>query len=166
MGKKYPLEQLVIIKKKKLEEAEKVLREKKEKLLDEEKKLTVVKKEYDKAKKHKTDKLEQLRNALDEGQRSDKLLQMRQYLKIVEEKLKQEEKKLEAQKKQVEKAEEAVEIARKEMVKKQHDVEKLKEHHTDWTKEMMQEIEREEAKEADEMGSARFSIEKQKKKRK
>lgn len=99
MAKKYPLEQLAFIKQKKLEEAERVLRKKKEKLLEEEKKLKAVEKERDKVKKHKQAKLTQLRKALDEGERTDKLEQKRTYLKLVEEDLKVQEDKVEAQKK-------------------------------------------------------------------
>ena len=101
MGKKYPLQQLAFIKKKKLEEAERILREKKEKLAVEEDKLAHIEKERDKIKKHKQDKLQQLRDALDEGERTDKVEQKRIYLKIVEEKLKQHEKKVVDQKKEV-----------------------------------------------------------------
>ena len=45
MAKKYPLEQLAFIKKKKLEEAERILREKKEKLAEEEELLRKVEEE-------------------------------------------------------------------------------------------------------------------------
>ena len=41
------------------------------------------------------------------------------------------------------------------MVKKQHDVEKLKEHHKEWKKEVMRELEAEEAKIGDEIGTVR-----------
>lgn len=163
MGKEYPLEQLVIIKKKKLEEAEKVLREKKEKLAIEEEKLKKLEDERDKVKKHKQDKLTQLRAALDEGERTDKIEQMRIYMKLVDERLKQHEKKVADQIKQVEKAEEEVEVARKTMIKRQRDVEKLKEHAQDWRKEEAREIEKEEAKETDEMGTTRFIRSKKKK---
>jgi len=156
MKKKYPLEQLVFIKKKKLQEAEKMLREKKEELEAEEEKLVKVEAERDKVKVHKMEKLTQLREALDEGKPAAKIEEMRIYLKIVDEKLKSHENKVILQQKEVEKAEEAVEEARKEMLKRQRDVEKLKEHKGDWTKEMVRELEREEAKEGDEMGTTRY----------
>lgn len=156
MGKKYPLEQLAFIKKKKLEEAERILREKKDKLEKEEEKLHKVEEERNKVKNHKKDKLEQLRKGLDEGIRTDKIEQMRQYLKVVVENLKQKEKKVDDQKKEVHKAEEEVDRARKNMVKKQQDVEKLKEHEKAWTREMLTEFEKEEEKESDEIASARF----------
>ena len=64
------------------------------------------------------------------------------------------------------KAEEEVETARQNMLKRQRDVEKLKEHKQEWTKEMHIEAEKKEAKEADEMGGTRLYPRKKKKKRK
>lgn len=160
MSEKYPLHQLELIKKKRLEEAERVLREKREKLLNEQEQLKKAQAAHDKVFNHRVDKLTKLREALDTGLRADKIEQMGLYLKTVEEKLKIEEKKLEAQKGQVKRAEEEVEKARKEMFKKQKEIEKLKEHRTIWTKEMLQELEKEEAKEADETGEAGFLIKK------
>jgi len=162
MAKKYPLEQLAFIKKKKLDEAERILRDKREELLTEQKKLTKVEKARDEVKKHKLEKLQQLRDAMDEGERADKIEQGRHYLKLVEEKLIIEEKKVTAQKEQVKKAEEAVEAARQDMLKRQKEVEKFKEHKELWRKEMLKEIEKEEAKEADEIGSSRFTLRKRK----
>lgn len=154
--KKYPLEQLAVIKKKKLQEAERILREKKEALAQEEEKLTRVEKERDKAKAHKQDKLEQIRHALDTGEKTTKIQQMRTYLKIAEEKVQSHENKVIAQTQEVKKAEEAVETARKEMLKRQRDIEKLKEHKEDWKKEMQLELEKEEAKDEDETGTIRY----------
>lgn len=154
--KKYPLEQLAFIKKKKLQESERILREKKEELAAAEEKLRQVELERDKAKAHKIEKLKQLRDALDEGKPTSKIEQMRTYMKIVEEKLQSHEKKVTAQKEEVVKAEEAVEAARQDMLKRQRDVEKLKEHKGEWTKEMHKELEKEEAKEEDETGTTRF----------
>ncbi|NGX39494.1 MAG: hypothetical protein KR126chlam1_00823 [Chlamydiae bacterium] len=165
MAKKYPLEQLVFIKKKKLEEAERILREAKDKLDLEEEKLKKVEAERDKVLKHKQDKLEQIRDALDKGTRTDKIEQMRLYLKLVKEKLIAHEKKVSDQVKEVEKAEEAIEAARKVMVLRQQHVEKLKEHKGEWTKEMLKELEKEEAKEAEEMSTARFIRQKKENKR-
>jgi len=162
MAKEYPLHQLQVIKKKKLEEAERVLREKKEKLAAEEEKLKKLEDERDKVKKHRQDKLTQLRAALDEGMRTDKIEQMRLYMKLVDEKLKVHEKKVADQIKQVEKAELEVEEARKAMVKREREVEKLKEHAHEWKKEEAKELEKEEAKETDEMGSTRFIMKKKK----
>ncbi len=158
----YPLEQLVIIKQKKLEESEKVLREKKNALLKEEEKLAKVEEERNKVKEHKVAKLQQLREALDQGARSDKIIQMKQYLKVVDEQLKTKEHRVKEQKKLVEAAEKQVEAARQDFLKKQRDVEKLGIHRKDWDKEMAREMERKEAIEGDEMGSSMFIMKKKK----
>jgi flagellar biosynthesis chaperone FliJ len=153
-GEKYPLEQLVVIKQKKLEEAEKVLAEKKRELLKEEEKLKTVEKERDKVKEHRQNKLQQLRDALDEGTTSDKIQQMKQYLKTVDEKLADAQHKVKQQQKQVDTAKANVETARQDLFKKQQDVEKLKTHHKEWEKEMKAAMEQKEAVESDEIGSA------------
>lgn len=162
----YPLEQLVIIKQKKLEEAEKVLREKKNALLKEEEKLAQVEAERDQVKDHRFAKLTQLREVLDEGTTSDKIVQMRQYLKVVDEQLKQKEQKVKEQQKLVEAAEKQVELARKDMVKRQQDIEKLAIHRKEWDKEMHALAEHKESLEGDEMGSAMYSAKKREQKKK
>jgi flagellar biosynthesis chaperone FliJ len=149
----YPLEQLVIIKQKKLEEAERNLQEKKRLLAEAEEKLRKVEAERDKVKTHKDDKLAQLRQTLDEGSTSDKIQQMKQYLKVVDEELKQKETKVKEQKKLVDAAEKNVETARQELFEKQKDVEKLSLHKKEWEKEMRAWAEQEAAIETDELGS-------------
>lgn len=162
----YPLEQLVIIKKKKLEEAEKVLLEKKRALEKEEEKLAKLVGERDKVQEHKDTKLQQLREKLDEGTTSDKVTQMKQYLKVVEEDLSLRNHRVKEQQKQVTAAEKQVELARADMLKKHHDVEKLEIHRKEWEKEMQKEEERKEELEADEMGSVLHMMKKKKKKHK
>lgn len=149
---KYPLEQLRTIKQKRFEEAEKVLKEKKRLLEEEQKKLSQLEKKRDEVKEHYTAKLTQLREKLDAGASTDKIQQMKQYLKIVSENLKAEEVKVEAQQKVVKTAEAAVETARQDLLKKQKDVEKLKMHHTEWKHEMDKVEERKEERISDEMG--------------
>ncbi len=151
---KYPLEQVAIIKEKKLEEAEKILHEKKNALAKEQEKLEKLEKERDKVKTHRMAKLTQLRETLDEGSTSDKIQQMKQYLKIVDEQLKQKESKVKEQIKQVQSAEKQVEIARADLLEKQKDVEKLQMHRKEWEKEEKLLSEQKEASETDEMGSA------------
>jgi len=157
---KYPLEQLVIIKQKKLEEAERNLQEKKRLLEVELEKLQKVEAEHNKVRIHKQDKLTQLRQTLDEGTTSDKIQQMKQYLKVVDEELKQKENKVKDQKKLVDVAEKNVETARQELLERQQDVEKLSLHKKEWEKEMQALVEQEEAIETDEMGSAMHTIRK------
>lgn len=149
----YPLEQVAIIKQKKLDEAEKVLREKKKALEVEEKKLAEVEKERDEVKDHRIAKLTQLREKMDEGAPSDKIQQMRYYLKVVDEKLKAKEQKVKEQLKQVEHAKQQVEVARNDLLKKQHDVEKLNMHRKEWEQEMKMLEAHKEGVESDEMGS-------------
>jgi flagellar biosynthesis chaperone FliJ len=165
-SEKYPLDQLVAIKQKRLEEAEKVLAEKKAILAQEEEKLAVLEKKRDEVKEHYKNKLTQLREKLDEGTATDKITQMKQYLKLVAEDLKVEETKVAAQEKIVAAAQNQVELARQDLFKKQKDVEKLKIHHKEWQKEMHIISERKEAVIGDEMGSAMHTVKKAEKKRK
>ena len=150
----YPLEQIAIIKQKKLDEAEKVLRDKKKALEKEEEKLAAVKKERDEVKDHRLAKLTQLREKMDEGAPSDKVQQMRYYLKVVDEKLKTKELKVKEHQKLVDTAKQQVEIARADLLKKQQDVEKMKTHRKEWEQEMKVLAEHKEAVETDEMGSS------------
>ena len=112
MAKRYPLEQLAIIKKKRLEEAQKLLKEKKELLEAEIKTLKKVTHERDKVNEHQVEKLNQLRAGLDEGLPSNKIEQMRNYLKVVKEDLRRKQKQVEIQQKKVDAAEKEVEKAR------------------------------------------------------
>jgi flagellar biosynthesis chaperone FliJ len=149
----YPLEQIALIKQKKLDEAEKTLREKKQALEREQEKLAEVEKERDEVKGHRLDKLTQLRSKMDEGAPSDKIQQMRYYLKVVDEKLKVKENKVKDQLKQVENAKQQVETARSDLIKKQQAVEKMQLHRKEWEQEMKALAEHKEGLESDEMGS-------------
>ena len=149
----YPLEQIAIIKQKKFDEAEKTLREKKKALEQEEEKLVAVEKERDDVRDHRIAKLTQVREKMDEGAPSDKIQQMRYYLKTVDEKLKTKELKVKEHEKLVEKAKEQVEIARKDLLKRQQDVEKLQMHRKEWEAEMKIIEEHKESVDADEIGS-------------
>ncbi|MGR3973893.1 MAG: type III secretion T3S chaperone [Candidatus Rhabdochlamydia sp.] len=157
----YPLEQLADIKRRRLEEAEKVLQAKKQILATEEAKQQELEKKRDEVKRHYQDKLTQLRAKLDEGTSSLKITQMKQYLKIVSENLAVEEMKVKAQVQVVEKAAVAVEAAKQDLFKKQKDVEKLKLHQKEWTQAAIQEEIRIETVEEDEMGSALYYLKKQ-----
>lgn len=162
MKHKYPLEQLVRIKQRRLDEAERVLKEKKEELEKEKEKQKELEAKRDETYRHRMDKMTQLRDELDKGTTTDKIEIMRDYIKVVEDELKQKEKKVEDQIKEVEKAAERVEEARKDMVKKQHDVEKLKTHHKEWKKEMKALMEYEEGVESDELGTVMHTSKKHK----
>ncbi len=162
---KYPLEEVFFIKKRKLTEAERVLKEKKDLLAKEMEILAAVKKEYDEARALRDAKLKQLREALDAGAPSSKIEQMKGFFKMVDEKSKQKEQKLSDQKKQVTKAEKVVETARADYVKKQMDVEKLSLHKEEWAKGEAKEEERKEATHTDEIGTTGFSRRKKAKKK-
>ncbi len=163
---KYPLEQLVAIKQKRQEEAEKVLAEKKSILAQEQQKLTTLEKKRDEVKEHYKAKLDQFREKLDAGTGTDKIQQMKQYLKLVAEDLKVEEQKVQAQMKVVASANTQVELARQDLFKKQKDVEKLKIHYKEWKHEEYRISEQKEGVASDEMGSAMHTVKKAEKKRK
>jgi hypothetical protein len=162
---RYPLEQLGLIKQKKLDEAEKVLREKKKILEKEEEKLLVAEKERDIVKEHRFAKLTQLRQQLDEGAPATKVTQARQYLKLVDEKLKVKEQKVKEQKKAVDAANAQVEIARADLIRKQYDVEKIQIHRTEWEKEQKALEQLQENIETDELGSTFHERHKRKRKK-
>ncbi len=160
---KYPLAELVQIKQKRLEEAERILKEKREALAREEEKLAKVQAERNKVKGHQESKLAQLRAEMDKGAPSLKIQQMKQYLKLVMENLKQQDAKVKEQKKQVDAAAAQVEAARREYLKRQTDIEKLSLHHKEWDKEISKEILRKEIIEEDELGSMQHERLKKKK---
>lgn len=161
----YPLDQLVAIKQKRLEEAEKVLAEKKSILAQEEQKLLNLEKKRDEVKEHYIAKLTQLREKLDAGTGTEKIQQMKQYLKIVAENLKVEEQKVQAQIKVVATAQNQVDLARQELFQRQKDVEKLKIHHKEWQRDTHRIEEQKEAIFNDESGSAMHTLKKAEKKR-
>jgi hypothetical protein len=150
----YPLQQLVLIKKNRFDQAVKILEEKRELLSKAHEAFHKVAMERDKVLQHKQDKLTQLRAALDEGTTSDKIQQMKVYLKIVDEKLVVAQKKvLDAQAK-VDLAQKQVDIATQEVFQRKKDVEKLEMHKLEWEKEMQYVILQKEATEHDEQGSS------------
>jgi flagellar biosynthesis chaperone FliJ len=156
----YPLEQLILIKQKRLEEAEKVLKEKKTLLENEEKKLKEFEQQRDEIKKHKEEKQIQLKEALDTGTTSTKILQMQQYIQIVQEKYIVRERKVQDQKKNVDIAKKNVDIAREAVFKKQQEIEKMHLHKKEWKKEVTLEQLRQEGIETDELGSQVHTLKK------
>ena len=153
----YPLQQVIGIKKKRVDEQERVVKEKKRLLAEEEEKLKKAEEERDKVKQHRDDKLAQLREALDNaGLNPEKILQMRAYLKIVKANLETEEEKVKKQEEQVKTAEKNVEEAKAVLKQKELEVDKLKTHRKEWLKEAMKEVERKEAAEQDELGSLAY----------
>lgn len=156
----YPLEQLMTIKKNRFDQAVKTLEQKKEILEKAYEKLYDLTQEKDRVLSHKQAKLQQLRDALDEGTTTDKIQQMKGYLKIVDEKLKEWEKKVQDQQDQVDLAQKQVDLATEELFQKKKDLEKLEMHKVEWEKEMGYWVRQKEASEHDEQGSATHSIRK------
>ena len=149
----YPLKQVLAVKQRRVEDAEKVVKEK-ILALEKEKQILIEKEEgLKKAKKHYNDKLTQLRTELDQGTTSPKIQQMKIYLKVTKEAVSVEEKKVTDQKKQVEIAEKNVITAKDILKQKRIEVDKLHNHEIDWNKEMNKELQIIEGREQDELGS-------------
>jgi len=155
---KYPLEDILKVKQRRVEEAEKQLQLKKQELVKEQDKLKEREKERDRVKGHYNDKLKQLRDEFDHGTTSPKIIDMKAYIKLVKENLAVEEKKVSDQKAQVKVAEDNVVKAKKELELRQKEVDKVNEHRADWIKGVMKEMEADEAKLQDEIGNIIFSL--------
>ncbi len=155
---KYPLDQVMDIKEKRVEEAEKVVEQKKKELEKEKEKLKKCEEERDKVVQHKQDKMNQMREELDKGTTSDKITMMKNYIKTVDEKILVEEKKVEQQQEQVNVAIRNVEIAEEDLRMRRQEVDKLKTHKEDWIKQMKREMELEEEKEMDEIGQVLYAL--------
>lgn len=149
----YPLEEVLAIKRRRVEEAEKILKQKIAALEAEKKKLAECEAARDKVKEHLIDKMKQLRAILDEGTTSPKIEEMRVYIKVVKERLLVEDKKVAEQQKQVDIAEANVEEARSQLKRRRQEVDKLIIHREDWWKAMNKELEIAEGREQDEVGS-------------
>lgn len=149
----YPLKQVLDVKYKRVEDAEKVVVQKKEALEKEKQKLIEREKDRDKAIDHYNAKLIQLRQSLDEGTSSEKILQMKAYLKVAKERVKVEEKKVKDQKDQVEIAAKNLQMAQHELRVKRQEVDKIENHRKDWQKELQKEEQIIEGREQDEIGN-------------
>lgn len=160
---KYPLEQVLAVKKDRVEKSEKVFKEKQKALEIEQDKLKKAEAERDAVLNHHNDKLAQLRKALDEGTTSDEVLQMKAYLKVVKEKVAKEEVKVKQQKEQVSLAEKNLEAAKIDLQKKRIEEEKIKIHKEQWEKEALAQKIIEDTKEHDELGNTIHQIQKRKK---
>jgi flagellar biosynthesis chaperone FliJ len=160
----YPLAEVMRIKEKRVEDAERELQEKREILRKEQEKLKECERERDKVKEHLNDKLLQLRRELDRGTTSPKIRQMKDYMNLVKENLAAEEEKVKKQKEQVVIAEDNVALAEKLLQERRKEVDKLDEHKKDWVKTMRKEIAFEEQKEQDEIGNITYTLHQRKKK--
>lgn len=156
----YPLAQLMTIKKNRFDQAVKTLEQKKLLLEAAYEKLFDATQERDKILEHKMAKLTQLREALDTGTSTDKIQQMKVYLKIVDERLQEKEKKVVQCQTQVDLAQKQVDLATEELFQRKKDLEKLEIHKAEWEKEMRYWTERKEGAEQDEQGSAAYTLRK------
>lgn len=156
MSTEYPLKQVWDIKKKRVDDAEKVLKQKKEALALEEEKLKTLQLAKEEAQRVYSEKLKGLRALLDQGSTTNVIKRERDYLKELKEKLLKEEEKVQAQQKKVDAAKLEVENAQKFLKEKQKEVEKIEIHHKEWMKEALETIRKEEEKTQDEIGTTIF----------
>ncbi|MBS4168168.1 type III secretion T3S chaperone [Parachlamydia sp. AcF125] len=154
----YPLQQVLQVKEKRVEEAERIVADKQAALQKEKEILAKREEERDKVLTHMKAKMEQLRYEMDHGTTSPKIQQMRVYIKVVQERLKVEEKKVADQKEQVAVAEKNLENAKAELKRKRQEVDKLMTHRKDWLLELKKEEEIVEGREQDELGSVMYMI--------
>jgi flagellar export protein FliJ len=161
----YPLQQVLDVKLKRVEDAEKVVKEKQQILNQEQEKLKKCIEERDKMRKHYDDKIKQLRDELDHATTSPKVQQMKSYLNVVKEKLKVEDKKVADQQAKVDTATKDLEEARRQLQIKRQEVEKLEMHREDWKKTIRKEEEIKEEREYDEIGNIIYGIHSRKKNR-
>lgn len=155
-GIEYPLEDVLEVKKKRVEAAERHVKEMQQALKKEQDKLREVEAARDKVKQHLADKVKQYNDALDEGTTSDEIEMMQHYMEVVEERLEAENKKVKAQQEQVEIAEKNLHMAKEELRLRRKEVDKLEEHKTSYLKVAKKELEIEEAKEQDEIGNVLY----------
>lgn len=148
----YPLAQVLDVKRRRVEEAEKAVKARKEELEREEKTLKKLEEKRDEVLNHKNEKLAQLRAALDEGTTSTEVKQMKDYLALIKEKLAAEEAKVAEQKKKVDEAKKLLEEAEKLLRERRLEEDKLKEHRKDWERKAKKQMQIEEERKADDLG--------------
>ncbi len=152
----YPLKEVLMIKKRRVDEAEKTVKEKIKLLTQEQEKLKQREAERDVVLQHYKDKLKQMRDEFDQGTTSDKIEQIKVYIKVVQEKLKVEEKKVKDQKQQVDVAEKNVELAKEQLKAREKERDKIITHKGEWEKETLKELETLEVRNEDDVGSTMF----------
>lgn len=152
----YPLGEVLEVKNRRVEMAELTVKEKKKLLEIEEEKLRQREAERDQVKEHYKQKMNQLRTELDQGTTSDKIVQIKVYLKVVQERLAAEEKKVKDQKAQVDLAQKNLEIAKNQLKDREKERDKIITHKKEWTKEAIKEMIVMEIRAEDELGSTMF----------
>lgn len=149
----YPLLQVLDVKKRRLEAAEKIVAERKAALEIEQEKLRQLEIQRDKVQKHYREKLDQFRRILDEGTTTDKIQQSKVYIKLTEEKLRVEQERVTKQTAEVDTARQSLAQSREVWREHQREVDKIVKHREEWTKETLAEIELQESNEQDELGN-------------
>ncbi|SCA63262.1 hypothetical protein SCG7086_AN_00090 [Chlamydiales bacterium SCGC AG-110-P3] len=152
----YPLEEVLNVKRRRVDEAEREVQRKYEELEREEEILAEKEAARDKVLQHHADKMAQMRKVMDEGTTSPEILQMRAYLKVVKVRVAEEEQKVVEQQEQVDIAEKNLEVAKENLRLRRKEVDKLEQHKEGWLVEAKKELAIEEVREADEMGSVIF----------
>lgn len=153
--KKYPLSQIVEIKKRRLEDAEIILKMKRSALEAAEKDLKEKRKKLNETQKLKLETIEKHFKKISEGTTSDVLKRHETYMKeVIEVKITEEKKAVDEQKKVVKEAERELEAARIDRLKKNQELEKIYMHKKEWTKEIQKEMVSEEAALGDELGTS------------
>ncbi|ASD30229.1 hypothetical protein [Chlamydia abortus] len=159
---KYPLEPVLAIKRDRVDRAEKIVKEQRKLLEIEQEKLREIEAARDKVKNHYMQKIQQLRELLDEGTTSDAVLQRKAYIKVVAVQLAEEEEKVNKQKENVLAAAKELEKAEVNLAKRRKEEEKTRLHKEEWMKEALKEEAREIEKEQDEMGQLLYQLRKKK----
>ncbi|MBN1914485.1 MAG: type III secretion T3S chaperone [Parachlamydiales bacterium] len=165
LEEKYPLEQLARIKKKRFEDAIKILEQKSDLLKKEQKKYKELEAKREEIQLHKKAKIEQLQASIAEGTTSNKIQQKKQYIEVVSERLLEQMAKVEKQKMALKKAQKDFDEAKTELFNRKKDIEKLDIHKAEWKKEIHKMYEQAEALEQDEIGSIRYTMQKKEKRR-
>ena len=156
--RRYPLAQIEEIKKRRLEEAEKILREKREALDAAEKDLDEKRKALNATQALKLEMIEKYYEDIKQGTTSLEMERHDNYIReVMNVKLAEEKKKVDDQKKVVKQAAFELEEARKERLKKNQELEKIDLHKKEWTKEAKKAEGIEEAGVSDELGTAMHS---------
>jgi hypothetical protein len=161
---KYPLEQIAEIKKRRLEEAEKILREKRELVDKEEKVLIEKKKALVETQKVKNEIIKKHYKEIEEGTTSDILERHDLYMKeVINVKIAEEKKNVDDQKKVVIEAKKELELARENRLQKNQDLEKIHLHKKEWLKGARKQMALDEAIVSDELGTGMHTRNKRKK---
>ncbi|MCB1118775.1 MAG: YscO family type III secretion system apparatus protein [Chlamydiia bacterium] len=160
MAFQYPLEQVLDVKKKRVEDAERHVMEMRKALEREQDKLKEREKERDRVKQHYQDKLDQFREEISHETTTRKIQNLKNYLKVAKENVTIEEKKVRDQQEQVELAEKKLEEAQKALELRRREVDKLETHKEDWLVEQRKEEEIMMGREQDELGSVMHLVRK------